>query len=163
MALLGATFISQIGAAGEFASFETRLLARQNQERETVGAPPLVWNARLATRAQAWADHLAQTSRFEHSPNLPGEPFEGENIWGGTPGAFGPEAMVDLWIKEKTHFVPGTFPSNSNTGDVEDVSHYTQLIWSRTRQVGCGRSRGPREEILVCRYSEPGNVIGGSV
>src|SRR3546814_6534606 len=68
--------------------------------------------------------------------------------------------MVDLWISEKADFVPGVFPANSRTGRPEDVAHYTQLIWGRSGEVGCGLGQRGGEEILVCRYSAPGNVRG---
>lgn len=148
------------GAQPRLGGLNDRLLSSHNRERALVGVPALRWNDDLAAGAQAWADHLAQTGRFEHSPNVPGRPLEGENIWGGTPGAFRPEAMVDLWISEKVHFIPGVFPANSRTGRPEDVAHYTQLIWGRSGEVGCGLGQRGGEEILVCRYSEPGNVRG---
>ena len=148
------------GMQGRTNSFEDRILHTHNQERQALGLPPLHWDPALAKRAQAWADHLAATGKFEHSPNAPGSPLEGENIWGGTSGAFFPEDMVKLWIAEKDHFVEGVFPANSKTGSVQDVSHYTQIIWRGTGTVGCAISQGTKEEIMVCRYSDPGNLIG---
>ncbi len=50
--------------------------------------------------------------------------------------------------------------SNSTTGRVEDVGHYTQLVWRATSQVGCAEATGTREDILVCRYAEAGNWRG---
>ncbi len=143
-------------------SFAERVLAAHNGERATVGAPPLRWNHTLAQGAQQWADQLTRTGRFEHSPDDRARAPVGENIWGGTPGAFEPEAMVGLWISESRNFVPGVFPANSRTGRVEDVSHYTQVIWRRTTQVGCALSEGARQDILVCRYSAAGNIFGGT-
>jgi hypothetical protein len=145
---------------GRLANFETRVLASHNEERARLRLPALAWSNELATGAQDWASYLAMTGKFEHSPNIKGQPLQGENIWGGTIGAYHPENMIGLWISEKSYYVPGTFPSNSASGRVEDVSHYTQLIWRQTRQVGCAVAEGQREEILVCRYSEPGNIIG---
>jgi uncharacterized protein YkwD len=141
-------------------NLEQRLLASHNHERGRHGIAPLVWDAGLARHAEVWADELAAEGKFHHSPTGRNYPFEGENIWGGTPDSFTPEAMVGLWIREKGHYVEGTFPRNSITGRVEDVSHYTQVMWRQTRAVGCALSRGAKEEILVCRYSEPGNVRG---
>jgi hypothetical protein len=148
------------GAVGMDTNFYGRVVAAHNRERDAVGAPPLVWDSSLAAGAQAWADHLARTGQFAHSPDDPAAPPVGENIWGGTASRYQPEAMVDLWIAEKKYFKPGTFPANSTTGDVHDVSHYTQLVWSSSQRVGCGVSRGAREDILVCRYSRAGNVMG---
>jgi hypothetical protein len=75
-------------------------------------------------------------------------------------GYYQPEAMVGLWVSEKSDFKPGVFPNNSRAGDVEKVGHYTQLIWAQTRQVGCALERGREEDFLVCRYSAAGNVMG---
>jgi len=149
-----------IGAQGFRNDLETRVLASHNRERAILGLQPMRWNPELARGAQDWANHLARTGRFEHSPNVPGEPLLGENIWGGTSGVYQPEGMVGLWIAEKRHFKRGVFPANSATGRPADVSHYTQLIWSDTREVGCGLSKGSEEDILVCRYKSPGNIRG---
>lgn len=142
--------------------FRALVLQAHNAERLRLGVPALRWDDRLAAGAQSWADHLARTGRFEHSPDGPGQERLGENIWGGTPHSYAPEAMVGLWIEEKRYFKPGTFPHNSVTGRVTDVSHYTQLVWRTTAQVGCARSVGRSEEIMVCRYSRPGNLLGSS-
>lgn len=160
LAFLAVAMALLSGAQPRLGGLNSRILDSHNRERASVGVPALTWSPDLAQRAQAWADHLSETGKFEHSPNIPGRPLEGENIWGGTPGAFRPEAMVDLWISEKEYFVPGVFPANSQTGRPQDVSHYTQLIWARSGAVGCGLSGKGSEEILVCRYSEPGNVRG---
>jgi hypothetical protein len=148
------------GMQSRTADFENRILASHNRERQALGLPKLYWDAGLARRASDWAEYLAVNQKFEHSPNIAGEPLEGENIWGGTSGAFFPEDMVGLWLSEKVHFVRGVFPANSKTGQVQDVSHYTQIVWRRTGSVGCAISQHGAEEIMVCRYSEPGNRRG---
>jgi hypothetical protein len=148
-----------VGATDLTGRFETRVLAAQNRERAGLGIEPLQWNPALAASARSWAEHLSATGRFEHAPERPSDP-QGENLWAGTRGYYGLEAMVDGWLREKRYFRPGTFPNNSTTGDVEDVGHYTQLVWRRTRQVGCAMATGSREDVLVCRYSEAGNYIG---
>jgi len=133
------------------ADFNQRLLATQNMERVAIGVPPLAWNEQLASDARAWANQLAATGRFEHSADDPGKVPEGENLWAGTPRAYSPEAMVGLWTAEKKDYRAGVFPNNSRSGDVENVGHYTQLIWRDTRQVGCATAVGRDEEFLVCR------------
>ena len=50
------------------------------------------------------------------------------------------------------------FPDNSTTGKVEDVGHYTQVIWRATSEVGCAEATSADEDILVCRYTEAGNI-----
>ena len=149
-----------IGSAGYRTNLNERLLASQNRARADVGVQPLEWNGALAQDAKLWADQLAATGRFEHSPDEPGVEPQGENLWAGTPGAYQPESMIGLWTSEKRDYKPGVFPNNSRSGDVENVGHYTQLIWKETTQVGCSMARGSDEEFLVCRYSSPGNVMG---
>jgi hypothetical protein len=68
--------------------------------------------------------------------------------------------MDAMWIDEKSHYKPGIFPDNSRTGDLEDVGHYTQLMWRDTGRVGCAKSDNGENEVLVCRYAAAGNVIG---
>ena len=148
-----------MGAASQQGSFDQRLLIAHNQERERLGLEPLSWNPALAQSAQQWADYLAATGRFEHSPENHRDP-EGENLWAGTKDYYGPEAMVGAWIREKQYFRPGLFPDNSTTGRVADVGHYTQLVWRATSEVGCAEAASTREDILVCRYAEAGNYRG---
>ncbi|QIK79107.1 SCP-like extracellular [Sphingomonas piscis] len=149
-----------LGASDFRVDFNERILAEHNRERKEMSVAPLQWDDELAAGAREWARYLSRTGRFEHSPDSPGQEPLGENIWGGTPAHYSPEQMVRLWIAEKKNYQPGVFPSNSRSGRVEDVSHYTQLIWRRTTRVGCALSGEGEEEILVCRYSSPGNVIG---
>ena len=158
-ALLGCSPLL-IGGTATRADFNQRLLAAHNTERAALGVTALAWNDQLAMEARAWAKELAATGRFEHSPDAPGKEPEGENLWAGTPRAFSPEAMVHLWAAEKRDYRPGVFPNNSRSGDIENVGHYTQVIWRSTRQVGCATAVGKDEDVLVCRYSQAGNVYG---
>lgn len=148
------------GGTGVTSNLEQRLLAAHNRERTSAGIPPLRWSDKLALSAKAWAEHLSRAGRLEHARPDPAEQPQGENLWAGTRGYFTPEAMVGLWIEEKKHFTPGPFPHNSRTGNAADVGHYTQLMWRSSREVGCALARGREEDVLVCRYSDPGNVIG---
>lgn len=149
-----------IGGTIERVDFNSRLLAAHNAERARVGVASMDWDPALAADARVWAKELAATGRFEHSPDEPNKPIEGENLWAGTPRAFSPEAMVGLWVSEKTDYRPGVFPNNSRSGDVENVGHYTQVIWRTSHRVGCATAVGKNEEFLVCRYSDAGNITG---
>ena len=147
------------GAISYDRSFQDRLLTAHNRERAAVGVGPLTWNTHLQASAQKWADHLAATGKFQHAPDSAADP-QGENLWAGTRGYYSIEDMVNAWSREKRYFRQGAFPANSTTGRVEDVGHYTQLVWRDTSEVGCATADGAGEVILVCRYSNPGNYIG---
>lgn len=155
LALTAPLMLGNVATGG----FETRLLAIQNHERAAAGVQPLRWDPGLAHAAQDWADHLATTGGFAHAPVDRRQPM-GENLWAGTKGRYSLEAMVDAWTREKRDFKPGVFPDNSRTGRVEDVGHYTQLMWRGTREVGCALASGVQEDVLVCRYSDAGNWVG---
>lgn len=148
-----------IGSTGTATNFDGRILAAHNRERSGLDIAPLTWDDELAQSAKTWADHLAETGKFEHAPEARHDP-EGENLWAGSKGYYSIEAMVDGWVREKRFYTPGIFPANSVTGQVADVGHYTQVIWRRTTQVGCAIASGVREDVLVCRYSRAGNYIG---
>jgi len=159
IAVLGMALALLTGTVGPERSFRDRLLTAHNAERAAVGVGPLAWNAHLAASAQDWADHLAATGQFRHAPETLADP-QGENLWAGTRGYFSLEDMVGAWGREKRFFRQGTFPANSTTGRVEDVGHYTQLVWRDTSDVGCAEARGAGEDVLVCRYASPGNYRG---
>lgn len=147
------------GGTGQNA-FAQEILAAHNRYRAEVGAPPLQWSDQLASDAQGWANHLAslgQGLNLIHSQNT----GQGENLWGGTSGAFNPTQMVDNWGSEKAAFAPGPFTGAGVNGGV--VGHYTQMIWKDTTQVGCAIASGGGNDYLVCRYTPQGNMLGQQV
>ena len=58
---------------------------------------------------------------------------------------------VQFRYKEIKHTNGGRLKS-ANYG----ASHYSQLVWKRTHQVGCGKAHG----IIVCQYKKRGNWAG---
>jgi hypothetical protein len=137
------------------------ILAAHNSYREEVDIPPLTWCDDLASHAKKWAKHLASLGGedLQHSEDT----GEGENLWMGTSGAYTYTQMVDSWGEEKEYFEEGTFPDISSTGDWSDVGHYTQIVWKKTKKVGCAIASAGGNDIFVCRYSPPGNFEGEDV
>ena len=166
MAVIAALFATQVAHAAPGpgfaapASFAERLLIAHNQERDRVNVPRLAWSAKLAEQAQAWADTLARSNRFEHAQDRSGA---GENLWMGSARRYSAEQMIDGFVEEVRYFHTGQFPDVSSTGSWHDVGHYTQLIWRGTQQVGCAVGQGRANDILVCRYWPAGNVMGDKV
>ena len=139
------------------------LLDLHNQYRDEVQVPRLTWSSTLADSAQSWADELAADGgALRHSEPGNGS-GRGENLWGGTAGRFSLAQMVNSWGSEKRFFQNGRFPNVSSTGNWQDVGHYSQMVWRDTTQLGCGLATADRNDILVCQYSQPGNVMGQPV
>jgi hypothetical protein len=111
---------------------QSALVDAHNQWRSRFNSPGLVWDGGLATLAQDWADQLAASGQFDHLPN---NQF-GENIFMGTSGAFPANAVVDDWGSEQANY---DIPSlTCAPGAV--CGHFTQLVWSKTARVGCGKA-----------------------
>ena len=140
---------------------KSMVLAAHNRERAAVGVPPLVWNDTLAADAKTYAEHLATTGKSDHPSAewVTAHPMspEGENIAGryGTPSTVSMAQEMQGWIAEKNVFqgLP------SATGD-NVVGHYTQMVWKGTTQVGCATAASNNYDVLVCRYTPPGNING---
>lgn len=168
IAALTASLFALSAAAGVSASlpvraagnhFEQTLLSEHNRARDEAGVPRLRWSVKLAGEAHGWAQRLASEGWLRHAEHTESR-GAGENLWMGSAGYYGPDAMVGAFLDEKRHFLPGPFPRVSRTGRWEDVGHYTQVVWRDTREVGCGAARGAGNDFLVCRYWPAGNWMG---
>jgi len=150
--------IGQAGAAATFTEKQkAELLAAQNKYRAELGETALVWSDRLADSAQTWALHLANDV---HAMKHSGASATGENIATWPAGHATLTRLVELWGDEKQYFVDASFPDISRTGDWHAVGHYSQLVWRKTTEVGCGLAAGGGQDYLVCQYSPMGNFSG---
>ncbi len=141
--------------------FAREMLAAHNAARQAVGAPPLRWDPALEASAMAHARTMAAAGQLIHAPRE-GRGIERENL-SSAPMNYSVGQMVQRWSDEKRHFVRGTFPDVSRTGNWSDVAHYTQMVWPTTTSIGCGSVPGKGFRWLVCRYSPGGNKDGKPV
>jgi uncharacterized protein YkwD len=142
---------------------KSMVLAVHNRERAAVGVPALVWNDDIAATAQIYANYLWSTGKFEHRTTeyLTTHPNDSA-VWGENLGArHGAPTTVPIaqnmqgWVAEKNVFQG--LPSVTGTNV---VGHYTQMVWNSTKEVGCATATGNNYDVLVCRYSPPGNTGG---
>ncbi|KAJ2928781.1 hypothetical protein H1R20_g8314, partial [Candolleomyces eurysporus] len=123
-------------------------LAGHNTIRRNHGASDLTWSDELASAAQRWANNC----EWKHSGGAVG-PF-GENLAAGT--NLGIRAAIKLWTDEVSEYNPAN----------PKFSHFTQVVWKGTTQVGCavqtctGILGNSPAKFYVCEYNPPGNVAG---
>jgi hypothetical protein len=123
----------------------------------------LSWNDYLARMAEDWAKGCV----WEHGqPYLPPVqlPYEsvGQNLYVYN-GTFDAVYGIQLFYDEVAYY-------NYDTGACSKppCGHYTQVVWSKSREVGCAYAYCPKmynidlinANYLVCNYGPPGNYIG---
>jgi len=120
------------------------------------GLDPLTWDANVAAFAQEWADELATRGcDLEHRPRS-GEFAQryGENIFWASGGSWTAQDVVESWASEAADY---DYDSNTCSNI---CGHYTQIVWRDTSRLGCGRATCGSQEVWVCNYDPPGNVLG---
>ncbi|TYI98411.1 hypothetical protein E1A91_D01G212600v1 [Gossypium mustelinum] len=123
-----------------------------NVIRAAVGVGPLVWNRTVASYAQKYADKRMKDCEMEHSYG----PY-GENLAEGYGNLDGVDA-VKMWASEKPDY---DHSSNSCVSGGDDCLHYTQIVWSKSVHLGCGRAKCANGWVFViCSYDPVGNVEG---
>lgn len=140
------------------------MVAFHNKVRGDVGVEPVKWSPEVAKFAQAWADELARTGKFEHRPRE-GEWTQkyGENIAVGFGGNYKTLSGAQGWYGEIQFYAAGQ-PIPQDFGSFK-AGHYTQMVWRKTTEIGAGKAIIQTGEmkgwlVLVCNYNPPGNYTG---
>lgn len=144
---------------------KARVTALHNKYRREVGVPPVRWSDTIQKSAEAWAVHLAENEGL-HMIHAGPKTKYGENLSGG-PGVWGTdkdaytalEYAVISFGNEKSHYKGNPIGKD---GNFHQYGHYTQMVWSTTRDIGCAvaKRKGIAGYIAVCRYSPGGNHEG---
>lgn len=122
-----------------------------NNERKSLGIPPLKWSVKLSQVAQGWANELVKSGcGLEHSSI-----GYGENLFGGWGAVYTAKDASIAWLDEKSEF--------SKYGWWPEAGHYSQMIWSSTQEIGMAVGTCPDGSmVIVAEYSEAGNYEGES-
>lgn len=102
-------------------AFQNDMLAASNFYRREHGVADVAWDAQLAAVAADWAARC----EFRHSDGP-----TGENLATGYPSV---DSSVDAWGLERLAY------DYDRPGFSEETGHFTQLVWSNTTRIGCGR------------------------
>jgi pathogenesis-related protein 1 len=126
-------------------------LQPQNVAPADVGVGKLSWDSELAAYAHRYAERRSHDCALVHSRG----PY-GENIYRGSAG--GQRAVADavaMWVEERQ----GYDCERNRCARRSSCAHYTQVVWARTKRVGCAavecRSGGT---FVICSYDPPGNM-----
>lgn len=128
-------------------------LAAHNRARAEVGVVPLRWSQTLATEATRLANVGCRVATLR-------TPY-GLNQYWATGALANPGAAVDSWMEEKKYYNHG----NNSCAPGRDCRMYTQVVWRKTVELGCGQATCEREGgsgLIICLYNPPGNVAGES-
>ena len=131
------------------------ITAAHNEVRRALGIADLSWSTEIAAYAQEWADYLVANygnQAFCGMQHRTAGAY-GENLAAGG-GGLTAASVVNLWANEAQNY---NYSNNSCNGV---CGHYTQVIWSKTTELGCGMAQCAGGEVWVCNYNPPGNYSG---
>ncbi|GAA5878010.1 hypothetical protein JCM3774_005979 [Rhodotorula dairenensis] len=153
------TSVAATSTATGDAALASAVLNEHNRFRALHAAPAMTWSEPLASAAAKWAAKCV----FQHSQGAVGS--YGENLAASAGGAGGVTAAlqgISAWEAEAPQYTP----SNPN------YSHFTQMVWKASTQLGCAQQVCPPGTLfdaaygpsyyLVCEYNPPGNVYPAS-
>jgi pathogenesis-related protein 1 len=152
------------------ASINNILKAHNDARRRVTPAaksmPMLKWNAKLAEAAKqyvstCWKGGYKHSSyAYRHNATRFGYPYVGENLYGGSIANSDPMSghkVVSTWVGEAKNFA---YPGCTKSGA---CSRYTQVVWDKTTEVGCGYAYCPNhyyKHNWSCMYGTGGNIAG---
>ncbi|XP_035684252.1 GLIPR1-like protein 1 [Branchiostoma floridae] len=122
---------------------------RRNVAPLAANMQQMSWNEDLADIAQAWADRCIFDHNAQRADTFRGS--VGENIYVSS-GEYTPGDEVDDWHTERKDYTYSTNQCARTCG------HYTQVVWARTNQVGCGNTVGEKPYVNGPPCSMCGNT-----
>ncbi|XP_017772831.1 PREDICTED: uncharacterized protein LOC108559950 isoform X2 [Nicrophorus vespilloides] len=134
-------------------SFNSECLRAHNEYRQRHGVTPLKLSKEMCRISQDFANYLIRKTSLEHSNNQ----RYGENIYCLTMSKEAPikgGEPVKHWYSEISKHDFKKEPTSLESG------HFTQVVWSETKELGVGHASYKGKIIVVANYYPPGNVIG---
>lgn len=127
-----------------------------NVYRALHNVPGLQWSSECERYAQWWANYLANTSSFLHSPSRKyGENIAMMRTRQQTNTTDYMKRAVDLWMSEYPLY------NFSRPGYNETTGHFTSIVWKGTQYTALGVSVKNNKVYIVMSLYPHGNIIGG--
>lgn len=112
----------------------------------------------LVSFATKRAAQCAQIDQMKHDAQGRGENLAQMPFSYRPPAPVDCEAMVKVWYDEIKYYDYNNVQGSTSGYNFEKVGHYTQLVWNRSRRIGCGQAASKRNVFTACNYDPPGNV-----
>ncbi|KAI3333939.1 glycoside hydrolase family 128 protein [Ustulina deusta] len=161
-ATVSMAMVSEVQAMTEFSIAaaldpdQQKALDAQNNKRKAKGLKPLAWDNQLAKNAEAYAKHLAQIGKLEHSSGDQ-RPNQGENLAWASASSTPLVMSANMWLAEEKNY----HGEPIGQGDFGSYGHYTQCMWKSTTKVGMAWAKDAKGGVyIVGRYSPTGNFVG---
>lgn len=152
----------------DYILFNKLELRRHNEYREKHHVPKLKLNKELISIAQNYAKTCAEKKSFKYSDrynrmmNAHPQEWVGESIY-YCENFNGPKyktgQMTDEWYSQINYYDFKTGRPKDN----EKVSHFTQIVWKDTREVGFGIAFNGNKCYTVANYYPGGNYNNGEL
>jgi len=130
--------------SGPTDSFTQSYLSAHNNYRKKHGAPPLSYDAAMASYAQSHVDNGGCHMQHSHPHTY------GENLGIGFSDI---TSCIKMWYEENSSY------SYAHGGFSTSTGHFTQVVWKGATKIGCGKAKCGKSYYISCNYDH-GNIIG---
>jgi len=158
---------TSVSSSGQFSKALQDEFVRQTNEYRSTKLPftaadmeEVVWSSKYAALAQ----ELAVKNKCELKHEVDGY---GQNLYwdsgftNGISADFISGAMKG-WAEDemKRDLNLISRPKTGGKPGVGQYDHYSQIVWAKTREMGCAYATCGEERTIVCNYYPPGNYVG---
>ena len=136
----------------EMKIFKSKMISLHNELRKKYNSPDLLEDNNLNIEAEEYAKNILSNEPQKSNVYING--LYGENII--VIDKKEETTIFNKWVDEEKNF---DFTKKKYS---KDASHFTQIIWKETRNIGIGFSYDVFNKIycIVVLYNPPGNTLG---
>ena len=132
-------------------------LKKHNELRNIYGVEPLNLNNELCELAKKYAEECAETESLDHIPYLYKGNIIGENTIETNDENKDIRDMIQKWFGERCYYDKDKNQSHKFNNK---ASHFYQIIWKETKEVGFGLSQSQNKKTyFVAFYFPAGNIF----